>query len=153
MWELEYKESWVPKNWYFWIVILEKTLESPFGCKEIKPVQPKGNQSWIFFGRTDIEAETPILSPPDMKNWLTGKDLDAGKDWRPWEKGMTENEMVGWHHRLNEHESQQTPDVGEGQGNLTFCHPWGHKESDMSERLNWLTVTVFLVIIFASVLL
>ena len=98
MWELDYKESWVPKNWCFLTMVLEKTLESPLDCKEIQPVHPKGNQSWIFIGRTDAEAETLILCPPDAKNWLIGKDSDAGKDWRREEKGMTENEMVGWHH-------------------------------------------------------
>ena len=103
MWELDHKESWVPKNWCFWTVML-KTLESPLDCKEIKPVNPKGNQSWIFIGRIDAEAETPILCPPDAKNWLIGKDPDAGKDWRQEEKGMTEDEMVGWHHWLNGHE-------------------------------------------------
>ena len=102
MWELDYKESWVPKNWRFWTVVLEKTLESPLNCKEIQPVNPKGNQSWIFIGRTDAEA--PILWLHDVKNWLTGKDSDAGKDWRWEEKGMIEDEMVGWHHRLDEHE-------------------------------------------------
>ena len=102
--ELDYKESWVLKNWYFWTVVLEKTLESPLDCKEIQPVHPKGNQSWIFIGRTDFEAKTPILWPPDSKNQLIGKDLDAGKDWRQEEKGMTEDEMVGWHHRHNGHE-------------------------------------------------
>ena len=104
MWELDYKESWAPKNWCFWTVVLEKTLESPLDCKETKPVHPKGNQSWMFIGRTDVEAETPILWPPDVKSWLTGKDPDAGKDWRQEEKGMAEDEMVGWHHRLNGHE-------------------------------------------------
>ena len=103
MWELDYKESWTLKNWCFWTEVLEKKLESPLGCKEIKPVNPKGNQSWIFIGRTDAEAETPIFWPPDGKNWLTGKDPDAGKNWRQEEKGMIENEMVGWHHRLNGH--------------------------------------------------
>ena len=103
MWELDHKESWALKNWSFWTVVLEKTLESPVDCKEIQPVHPKGNQSWIFIGRTDAEAETPILWPPDAKNWLIGKDHDAGKDWR-WEKGMTEDEMVGWHHQLDGHE-------------------------------------------------
>ena len=96
MWELDYKESWVLKNWCFWTMVLEKTLERPLDCKEIQPVHPKGNQSWIFIGRTDAEAETPILWPPDRKNWLTGKDPDAGKDWRREEKGMTEDEMVEW---------------------------------------------------------
>ena len=104
MWELDYKESWVLKNWCFWTVVLEKTLESPLDCKEIQPVHPKWNQSWIFIGRTDAKAETPILWPPDMKNWLIGKDSDAGKDWKEEEEGTTEDEMVGWHHQLNEHE-------------------------------------------------
>ena len=104
MWELDYKESWVPKNWCFWIVLLEKTLESPLDWKEIKPVYPKGNQSLVFIGRTDAEAETLILWPPDVKNWLIGKDPDAGKDWRREEKGMTEDEMVGWHHWCDGHE-------------------------------------------------
>ena len=103
MWELDYKESWAPKNWCFLTVVLEKTLQSPLDCKETQPVHPKGKQSWVFIGRTDAEAETPILWPPDMKNWLIRKDFDAGKDWRWEEKGMTE-EMVGWHHRLNGHE-------------------------------------------------
>ena len=101
MWELDYKEIWAPKNWCFWNVVLEKTLESPLDCKETQPVYPKGNQSWIFIGRTDAEAEAQILWPSDVKNWLIGKDPDAGKDWRQEEKGTTENEMVGWHHRLN----------------------------------------------------
>ena len=104
MWELDYKESWAQTNWCFWTVVLEKTLESPLDCKEIKPVNPKGNQSWIFIRRTDAEAETPILWPPDVKSWLIGKDSDAGRDWGQEEKGMTEDEMAGWHHRLNGHE-------------------------------------------------
>ena len=104
MWELDYEESWAAKNRCFWTVVLEKTLESPLDCKDIQPVHPKGNQSWIFIGSTDAEAETPVLWPPDVKNWLTGKDPDVGKDWRQEEKGMTEGEMVGWHHRLNGHE-------------------------------------------------
>ena len=102
MWELDYRESWVPKNWCFWTVVLEKTLESPLDCKEIQPVHPKGNQSWIFIGRTDAEAETPTLRPPDAKNWLIWKDPDAGKDWRLEEEAMTS--LVGWHHQLNGHE-------------------------------------------------
>ena len=110
LWELDYTESWPPKNWCFWTVVLEKTLESPLDCKEIKPVSSKGNQSWIFIGRTDAEAETPIPWPPDVKNWLLGKDPDAGKDWRQ-EKRMTEDEMVGWHHWLNGHEFEQAPGV------------------------------------------
>ena len=104
MWELDYKESWALKNWCFWTVVLEKTLESPLDCKEIQPVHPKGNQSWIFTGRTDAEVETPILWPPDVKNWLLRKDPDAGKGWRQEEKGTTEDEMVGWHRRLDGHE-------------------------------------------------
>jgi len=104
MWEPDYKESWALKNWCFWTVVLEQTLESPLDCKEIQPVHPKGNQSWIFIGRTDVEAETPILWPPAGKNWLIGKDPDAGKDWRQEEKGMTEDEMVVWHHWLNRYE-------------------------------------------------
>ena len=121
MWELDYKESWVQKNWCFWTVVLEKTLESPLNCKEIQPFHPKGNQSWIFIGRTDAEAETPILWPPDAKSWLIWKDPDAGKDWGQEEKGMTEDEMVGWHHRLNGHGFGWTPGVGDGQGGLVCC--------------------------------
>ena len=111
MWELDHKESWAPKNWCFWTVVLEKTLESPLNCKEIQPIKPKGNQSWIFFEWTDVEAETPILWPPNVKNWLLGKDPDAGKDWRWEEKGTTEDEMVGWHHWLNEREFVWAPGV------------------------------------------
>ena len=104
MWKLDYKESWAPKNWCFWTVVLEKTLESPLDCKEIQPVHPKGNESWIFIGRTDVEAETAILWPPDVKNWLIWKALAAGKDWGQEEKVATEDEMVGWHHQCDEHE-------------------------------------------------
>ena len=104
MWELDYKESWVQKNWCFWSVVLEKTLESPLDCKEIQRVHSKGDQSWLFIGRIDVEAETPILWPPDVKSWLIWKDPDAGKDWRPEEKGTTEDEIVGWHHRVNGHD-------------------------------------------------
>ena len=104
MWELDYKESWGPKNWCFWTVLLEETFESPLDCKEIQPVHPKGDQSWVFIGRTDVEAEIPVLWPPDVKSWLIGKDLDAEKDWRREKKGKTEDEMVGWHQRLKEHE-------------------------------------------------
>ena len=135
MWELEYKQSWGPKNWCFWTVVLEKTLERPLNCKEIKPVNPKGNQSWIFIGRTDAEAEAPILWPPDVKNWVTGKGPDAGKDWRWKEKGMTEDEMVGWHHQLDGQEFEQAP--ADGQGSLACSSPWGRKESDTTECLNW----------------
>ena len=125
MWELDYKESWVPKNWCFWTVVLEKTLESPLDCKEIQPVTPEGNQSWIFIGRTDAEAETPILWPPAVMNWLIGKDPDAGKNRRQEEKGKIEDEMVGWHHRLNGLEFEQAPGVGDGQGSLMCYSPWG----------------------------
>ena len=135
MWELNYKESWVLQNWCFWTVVLEKTLESPLGCKKIKPVNPKGNQSWIFIGRTDAEADTPILWPPDAKNWLIGKHPDVGKDWRQ-VKGMTEDEMIGWHHRFDGHEFEQALGVGDGQGSLVCCSPWGSKESDTTERLS-----------------
>ena len=134
---MDYKESWALKNWCFWTVVLEKTLESPLDCKEIKLVNPKGNQSQIFIGRTDAEAEAPILWSPDAKNWLIGKDLDAGKDWRQKKKGATEDEMVGWHHWLNGHEFEQATGVSDGQGSLACCSPWGHKASDMTEWLNW----------------
>ena len=137
MWELECEESWVLKNWCFWTVVLEKTLESPLECKEIQPVHPKGNQSWIFIGRTDVEVETPILWPSDAKNWLIWKDPDAGQDWRWEEKGMTEDEMVVWHHQLNGYEFEQTPGDSEGQGSLACCSPRGRKESDRTERQNW----------------
>ena len=133
----DYKESWALKNWCFWTVVLEKTLESPLDCKEVKRVNPKGNHSWIFIGRTDAEVETPILWPPDAKNWLTGKDSDAGKDWTQDEKGMTEDEMFGWYHWLDGHEFEEVPWVGDGQGSLTCCSSWGCKESDMTEQLNW----------------
>ena len=137
MWELDHKEGWAPKNWCFWTVVLWKTLESPLDCKEIRPVNPKGNQSWLFIGMTDGEAETPILWPPDVKNWLIWKDPDAGKKWRQKEKGMTEDEMVGWHHRLDGYEFEQAPGVGDGQGSLVCCGPWSHKELNMTEQLKW----------------
>ena len=137
MWELDYKESWAPKNWYFWTVVLEKTLESPLDCKEIQPVHPKGNQSWIFIWRTDAVAETPILWLPDAKSWLIWKDPEAEKDWGQEEKGTTEDEMVGWHHQLNERKFEQALGFGDGQGSLAWCCPWDHKELDKTERLNW----------------
>ena len=118
MWELDRKEGYAPKNWCFQIVVLEKTVESPLDCKEIQPVHPKGNRSWVFTGRTDAEAEAPILWPPDVKSWLTGKDPDAGKDWGQEEKGVAENEMVGWYQWLNGHEFEQTAGDSEGQGSL-----------------------------------
>ena len=139
--ELDYKESWMLKNWCFWSAVLEKTLESSLDCKEIKPVHPKGNQSRTFIGRTDAEAEAIILWPPNPKSWLIGKKKkkktpNVGKDWRQEEKGMTEDEMVGWHHWLNGHEFEQAPGGGEGQGGLGCCTPRGHKELDMTEWLN-----------------
>ena len=121
MWELDYKESWAPKNWCFWTAVLEKTLL--LDSKEIQPVHPKGNQSWIFIEKTDAEAEAPILWSPDVKNWLIWKVPDAGKDWRQVEKGTTENEMVEWHHQLKGHEFEQAPGVGDGQGSLACCSP------------------------------
>ena len=136
MWELGHKEGWVLKNWWFWTVVLEKTLESTLDCKEIKPVNCKLNQSWIFIGRTDTEAEAPILRPPDAKSQLISKDPDAGKDWRQKEKAMTDDEMVGWHYWLNRHVFEQAPGDGEGQGSLGCCSPWGCKESDMTEWPN-----------------
>ena len=122
--------------------MLEKTLESLLDCKEIQPVHPKGNQSWIFIGRTDAEAEAPILWPPDVTNWLIGKDPGAGKDWGQEQKGSTEGEMVGWRHRLNGHESEWTPGVGDGQGSLACYSPWRCKELDTTERLNWLLTEI-----------
>ena len=129
MWELDYKESWAQKNWCFWTVVLEETLESPLDCKEIQPVHPKGDQSWMFIGRSDVEAETAILWSPNVKSWLIWKDPDAGKDWGQEEKETTEDEMVGWHHRLNGREFGWTLGVVNGQGGLTCCSPWGSKES------------------------
>ena len=167
MWELDYKESWVLKNWCFWTVgsgswwwtgrpgmlwfmglqrvrhdwatelNCWRKLLGLLDCKKIQPVHPKGNQSWIFTARTDVEAETPMLWPPDVKKRLTGKDPDAGKDWRWEEKGTTEYEMVGGHHWLNGHEFEQAPGVGDGQGSLACCSLWGCKESDTTEQLNW----------------
>ena len=135
-WELVHKEGRVSKNWCFQTVVLKKMLESPLDFKEIKPVNPKGNQPWIFIGRTDAEAEAPILWPPDAKNQLLGKDPDPGKDWGQEEKGMTEDEMGGWHHQLKACKSEQTPGDTEGQGSLACCSPWGRKELDTTERLN-----------------
>ena len=137
MWELDCEESWARKNWCFWTVVLEKTLESPLHCKESQPVHSKGNQSWVFIGRPDARAETPILWPLHMKSWLIGKDPDAGRDWGQEEKGTTEDEMGGWHHQLNGHEVEWTPGVCDGQGGLVCCDSWDRKESDMTEWLNW----------------
>ena len=137
--ESDYKGSWALKYWSFSTVLLEKTLESPLDCQEIQPVHPKGNQSWILIGRIDPDAEVPILWPPNGKNWLTGKDPEAGKDWRQEKKGTIENEMVRWYHRLSGHEFEQAPGDSDGQGRLACCSLWGHKESDTTEWLNWRT--------------
>ena len=133
MWEMDHKEGWVPKNWSFWTVVLEKTLESPLDCK-IKPINPKGNQLWIFIERPNAEAL--ILWPLDAKGQLIGKDPDTGKDWRQEEKGMAEDEMVGWHQWLNGHDFEQALGDGEGQGRLASCHSSCHEESDLTEWLN-----------------
>ena len=136
MWELDHKEGWVLKNWCFWTVVLKKSLESPLDCKEIKPVNPKGYQLWIFIGGTDAKAEAPILWPPDAKSWLIGKDPDAGKDWRQEKNGMAEDEMFGWYHQLEGHEFEQVLGDGEGQESLACYSPWGHNELDTTEWLN-----------------
>ena len=125
------------KNWCFWTVVLEKTLESPLDCKEIQPLHSEGDQPWDFFGRNDAKAETPVLWPPHAKSWLIGKDSNAGRDWGQEEKEMTKDEMAGWHHRLDGRESDWTPGDGDGQGGLACCDSWGCKESDTTERLNW----------------
>ena len=150
MWELDHKESWAQKNWCFWAVVLKETVESPLDCKEIQQVHSKGNQSWIFIGRTHAKDETPKLWPPDVKNWLIGKDLDAGKDWRQEEKGRIEDEMVGWYHWLDGHEFEQALGVGDGQGSLVCCSPWDRKELDTTERLNW-TETFFFPFAFTQI--
>ena len=134
MWELDREEGWAPKNWCFWTVVLEKTLESPLDCKEVQPVHPKGDQSCLFIGRTDVEAETSILWPPDVKNWLIWKGPDAGKNWRWEEKETTEDEMVGWDHELNGHEFEWTSGVGDGQGGLVY-----YSQSMGSQSQTWLS--------------
>ena len=143
MWELDHKEGWVLKNWCFWSMVLEKTLQSPLDCKEIQQVNPKGNQSWMFTGRTDAEAEAPVLWPPDAKIWLIGKDADAEKYWKQEEKGTLEDEMVGWHHWFNGHEFEQALGVNDGKGSLTCCGPWRHKELDITEWPNWAELNLF----------
>ena len=152
MWELDYKESWAPKNGCFWTVVLEKTLESPLGCKEIQSVHSKGDRSWDFFGRNDAEAETPVLWPPHAKSWLIGKDPDAGRDWGQEEKGMAEDEMVGWHHQLKGHGFEWTLGVGDGQEGLVCrspcCHRVGHDWA--TEPTDWLIRTVPLTLHFSS---
>ena len=138
MWELDYKESWAPQNWCFWTVVLEKTLESPLDCKEIQPVHPKGDQSWLFIVGTDVEAETLILWPPDAKSWFFWKDPDAGKDWGQEEKGTTEDEMVGWHHWHDGHGFGWTPGVGDGQGGLACYSSWSRRvRLDSEAELDW----------------
>ena len=135
--KVDCEESWVPKNWCFWTVVLEKTLESPLDCNEIQPAHPKGDQSWVFTGRNDVQDETPILWPPDAKSWLIGKDPDAGKDWGQEEKETTEDEIVGWRHQLNGHGFGWTLGVCDGQGGLECCSSWGRKELDKTVQLNW----------------
>ena len=138
MWELDGEEIWAPKNWCFWTVVLEKTLEGPLDCKEVQPVHPKGDPSWVFIGRTDdAKAETPILWAPHAKSWLIGNDSDAGRNCGQKEKGTTEDKMAEWHHWLDGHEFEKTPGVGDGQGSLACCYSWGCKESDTTEQLNW----------------
>ena len=144
MWELDYKESWAPKNRCFWTMVLEKTLESPLDCKEIQPVHSKGDQSWCSLEGLMLKLKLPILWPPDAKSWLIGKDPDAGKDWEQEEKRMAENEMVGWHHQLSGHEFGWTPGVGDGQGGLACCGSWGRKESDTTE---WLTELICWILV------
>ena len=149
MWQLDYKESRALKNWCFWTVVLEKTLESPLDCKEIQPVHPKGDQSWVFIGGSDVEAETPILWPPDAKSWLIWKDPDAGKDWGQGEKGTTEDEMVGWHHQLNGHEFGWSPGAGVGQGGMACCSSWGRRVGhNWATELNHHLKTVFILASF-----
>ena len=142
MWELDYEESWVTKNWCVWTVVLEKTLESPLDYKEIQPVHSKGDQPWVFFGRNDIKAET------HAKSWLIGKDSDAGRDWGHEEKGMTEDEMAGWHHGLYGCEFEWTPGDGNGQGGLAFCSSWGLKETNTNEWLNWTELNLFFFFVY-----
>ena len=142
MWELDCEEGWAPKNWCFWSVVLEKTLESPLDCKEIQLVHSKGDQPWDFFGRNDAKAETPVLWPPHVKSWLIGKESDAGRDWGQEEKGTIEDEMAGWHHWLYGHESEWTLGLDDGQGGLACCDSWDRKESDTTERLNWTESTL-----------
>ena len=144
--ELDCEESWALTNWCFWTVVLEMTLERPLDCKEIQPVHSKGDQSWVFTGRTDAKAETPVLWAPHGKSWLTGKDSDSGRVWGQKEKGITEDEMAEWHHRLDGRESGWTLGVGDGQGGLVCCNSWGCKESDTTEWLNWTVILLYLKI-------
>ena len=149
MWELDCEESWEPKNWCFWTVVLKKTFESPLNCKEIQLVHPKGDKSWVFISGTDFEAETPILWPPDVKNWPIWKAPDAGKYWGQEEKGTTEDEMVGWHHWLNGHGFGWTPGAGDGQRGLTWCGSWGRRVGhDWATKLNWTFVGNVISLLF-----
>ena len=151
MWELEYKESWVLKDWCFWTVVLEKTLESPLDCKEIQPVHPKGDQPWVFIGRTNAEAETPVLWPPRAKCWLTGKDSDAGRDCGQEMKGAAEDEMAGWHHPLDGHEFEWTLGAGDGQGGLECCNSWGRRvRHDWATEVNWMLRSAISLLIFCQ---
>ena len=143
MWELDCEESWAPKNWCFWTVVLEKTLESPWTARRSNQSILKEIKPWDFLGRSDAKAETPVLWLPHAKSWLIGKDSDAGRDWGQEEKGTTEDEMAGWHYWLDGYESEWTPVVGDGQGGLACCDSWGCKESDMTERLNWTELKKF----------
>ena len=149
MWELDCEESCMPKNWWFWTVVLEKTLESPLDCKVIQPVHSK-DQPCVFFGRNDANAETPILWPPHVKSWLTGKDSDDGRDSGQAEKGMTEDEMAGWHHRLDEREFEWIPGVGDGQGGLACCDSWGRRVRH-DEWLNWAELNGLVVFLLSSI--
>jgi len=151
MWKLDHKESWVPKNWCFWIVVLEKTLESPLGCKEIQPVHPKENKSWVFIGRTDVEVETPILLPPDGKKLTHFKRPLCWERLKTEKKGTIKDEMVGWHHWLDEHEFENAPGVGDGQWNLECCSPWGcrvrhHWVTELNWYLHCNTLTYLLLV-------
>ena len=152
MWQLDCEEGWAPKNWCFWTVVLEKTLESPLDCREIQPVHSKGDQSWYFFGRTDAKAETPVLWPPHVKSWLTGKDFWCWEDWGQEEKGTTEDEMVGWHHQLNGHGFGWTLGVGDGQGGLVCCDSWDHRVGhNWATELNWTELTLFLPFLYLRI--
>jgi len=152
MWELDCEESWAPKSWCFWTVVLEKSLESPLDCKEIQPVHSEGDQPWDFFGRNDAKAETPVLWPPHAKSWLIRKDSDAGRDWGQEEKGTTEDEMAGWHHWLAGRGSQWTPGVGDGQGGLVCCNSWGRRVGqDWATDLIWLEYSLFNMLCYSMV--
>ena len=146
MWELNCEESWPPKNWCFWTVVLEKPLERPLDCKEIQPVHSKGDQSWVLIGRTGAKAETPRLWPPDSKSWLIGKVSDAGRDWGMEEKGKTEDEMAWWHYWLGVHEFGWTLGVSDAQGGLACCYSWGRRESDTTEQLHWTDFSLLLLL-------